>query len=281
MLIVQISDLHLDETRGSLNGERAINYIVDRATSLRREKETLVIAVPGDLTTKGREHGYVLSKTFLLSLRSKLPDDARFLICPGNHDVALERELRYRFAWYYTYIHGFSVCDKRSSDSRMFIATIDDVCFLVLNTADRNDDSYGRAADCEIARGLLDDCHAEHRAMLLHHHLIPFEKDKQSALRNASELIELLQHRGFSLVMHGHQHINSILRVGISGCPLVGSGSLFALPDANTNNQFVTLRYAEGQVTDVLTHRYNEDAHRGGRAATFVESEVEGSNATG
>lgn len=240
--ILHLTDLHLtapDAAKGHFwNSEAADATIAPRdrrgmlgicedleAQALRPD----LVIVTGDFLDKGAESGIALAVRFLelLALRLLLPRN-RFVLVPGNHDVARDGEPSTRYAAF-DRIRSEFYGDQRPSFSagaqpheRVERFDFDEdlgVEVLAFNSCEDLDEAAQKAhgsiglSQREAADALLEASKSKglFRIAALHHHLVTPDGVTwpDYSLIDDSGLVRgwLVQHR-FQLALNGHQHVD-------------------------------------------------------------------------
>lgn len=230
MRIIHLSDTHF----GNDNPAFPISDIKDALSELMREnsKLTTYLIVSGDIIFKGRAEGYsealkVINDVWIDMGGSR----ARFLACPGNHDICLKS---------FTEFDNFQYAIRRTPDPVFenfpaFLICDSNIAFLLLNTAHHKNPTYG-LLDMEFIENLLKINvkllrEKKQLVAVLHHHLIGVNNTDCSTVRNALPLLTLLDNNNFQLILHGHRHSIASFRVGTSGTQIFSARSLnFATP---------------------------------------------------
>lgn len=214
--ILHISDVHFP-SEGLILTERELRMgTIELLKSIK--DEDIFFLISGDITFKGNADGYTEATAFFKEVIKQSDGKIKsenILLCPGNHDIVRET--------------GFELFDRFSysirNDNKFFysnqtcvIYESNDTIFLGINSSYNLDRTYGFVNIQHIQDALqhIDIRNYKRKIAFTHHHLInQFERDT-SSIRNASQLILLLDHYGFETIFHGHQHNNSNLILGKS-----------------------------------------------------------------
>jgi len=258
LLIVQISDLHLHDCPHPLTPPRCAELIAEQIAYLQRPNESVCVAVCGDLVTKGRSWLYESATAFLLHLKAALGSKPEFVLCPGNHDLDSESVIRRAFDGFQ---HTFWVLGqslKFGEGTHVARQRTLGLEFVVANSAYHGNYSYGEVDRVQLEAELREAAASRLPIVLLvHHHLLPRDDDKCSAIWNADEVYRLALHYDVALILHGHVHGISVRVATHKRCALIGAGSLFGETARNTANQFNILRMDHARIKKVWACGYD------------------------
>ncbi|WP_439544383.1 metallophosphoesterase family protein [Hyphomicrobium sp.] len=239
--LIHMSDVHLGPIEGFhwryWNIKRGVGYLNwhrGRVRVHRREVANLIaadalaqaadhIAVTGDLANIGLPGEYGAATEWLASLGE--PD--RVSVVPGNHDIYTAR------------LHGASCLDTwapymRSGEAWTasepvrfpFVKIIGPVALIGLNSAIPTPlfSAMGRLGEAQLAEfaTCLDRLKAQEliRVVLIHHPPLPDQAPPRRALSDAAAFADVLDRCGAELVLHGHNHRDTLL--WRSGVPVLG-----------------------------------------------------------
>jgi 3',5'-cyclic AMP phosphodiesterase CpdA len=231
---VRLSDLIGKRAFGYLNWTRNRHKfhrrdVLDALVSDMQAQTPDHIAVTGDLVNLALEAEFAPSRAWLESVGA--PD--RVTVIPGNHD-AYVRATQHRFAEAWTnYLAGDDAPDRGAafpSVRRRGPLTLISVSSAVPTPPLMATGWLGRG-QLEALERVLAGLSAEQafRVLLIHH---PLRSDARAKrLTDSSQLLELLKQRGVELVLHGHDHVHSAIRIdGPNGSiPVIGVPSASAL----------------------------------------------------
>jgi 3',5'-cyclic AMP phosphodiesterase CpdA len=205
MRIAQISDLHVA-------GGRFDPLLLARAVQEIGEAGPDLLVVAGDLTEDGYPDEQEAAREALAPL-----EGVRRVVVPGNHDA--------RHVGYLWFEETFG---ERHTTFRERLGGID-VAVVAIDTSkpDVDEGEVGREHYEEIRAGLAPD--AELRVFVCHHHLVPIPATGREAnqVRDAGDVLRLLQHCNVDLVLSGHRHVPWVWP--IAGMLLVHSGTVSTL----------------------------------------------------
>jgi len=195
--------------------------------------EPLLLCVTGDLTEHADIKQFDEAADCLLSLRDKLraarKDPVELFLVPGNHDTTYtEEELRYRWAQWTRFYNKVFAASAREEDPWSFGCLVDRSHDLGLVVMCINSSIWVQKGSFDENRGQVDErqltaLHKQLKALdpeslrsavriaLIHHHpvLIPAlaePKRSYDAVVGSVELLRILHHYDFHLLMHGHKH---------------------------------------------------------------------------
>jgi 3',5'-cyclic AMP phosphodiesterase CpdA len=245
--LAHLSDPHLPPlptpNRSELVGKRALGYlnwtrnrhnhhrrdVLDMLVSDLQAQTPHHVAITGDLVNLALDKEFALARAWLESLGS--PD--RITAIPGNHD-AYVRATRHRFAeTWSSYLEG----DESRDGSDLFPAlrrrgplalislssAVPSPPFMATGTLGH---TQLEALDRLLARLSRDETF---RVLLVHH---PLRSDSRiKRLTDSAALIDLVKRHGVELILHGHDHVHSTIRIdGPNGSiPVVGVPSASAV----------------------------------------------------
>lgn len=239
--LIHMSDVHLGPIEGFhwryWNIKRGVGYLNwhrGRVRIHRREVANLIaadalaqgadhIAVTGDLANIGLPGEYGAATAWLASLGE--PD--RVSVVPGNHDIYTAR------------LHGASCLDTWAPYMRSggdwsasepvrfpFVKILGPVALIGLNSAIPTPlfSAIGRLGEAQLAdlATCLDRLKAQNliRVVLIHHPPLPGQAPPRRALSDAAAFGDVLDRCGAELVLHGHNHRDTLL--WRSGVPVLG-----------------------------------------------------------
>jgi 3',5'-cyclic AMP phosphodiesterase CpdA len=245
--LAHLSDPHLPPLPATrlreLAGKRALGYLNwtrNRQQFHRREVlDTLVsdmqaqtpdhIAITGDLVNLALEAEFPQARAWVESIGS--PD--RVTVIPGNHD-AYVRATQHRFAETFgdylssdeTPTGGGAFPSLRRRGPLALISVSSAVTTAPLMATGWLGRAQLEALDRMLAKLSTEEAF---RVLLIHHPLRSNSRNKR--LTDSSELLALLSRHGVELILHGHDHVHSLVRVdGPKGTiPAIGVPSASAV----------------------------------------------------
>lgn len=222
MEIIHLTDPHFGDPQPAFD----IHVLAKALNELKHlfcRKDTYLV-LSGDVSYQGREHGYALAQRFIADTWiCHGGERSRFLACPGNHDLCNER-----FDAFDAFTYGVRR-DHRLTYERepSHVVEFDDVVFLCVNSAYHRDYKYGLVDDTVITRQLVGlEKIAKRKVAVVHHHILGVFRDDTSAIRNALQLITLLDKYNFEILIHGHQHAQADVVLGESKIKVYSGRSL-------------------------------------------------------
>ena len=246
--LAHISDLHLSPISGfsvrHWNAKRGLGYLNWRRRRVRHHLRGIAdriaadalaqrpdhIAVTGDLANLGLPSEFEAARAWLEAMGR--PDFVT--VVPGNHDIYSRR------------VHGASCLEQwadymaplpaaanPSSSMFPFVRRLRGVALIGLNSAVPTPVfvASGRLGKGQIAafERVLAETRAEGlaRVVLIHHPPLPGQAPLRRGLEDAVEFARVIDAEGAELVLHGHNHVDSIIWRTRSGghVPVVGVAS--------------------------------------------------------
>jgi 3',5'-cyclic AMP phosphodiesterase CpdA len=245
--LAHLSDPHLPplpEARlRDLLGKRALGYLNWTRNRHRYQRREVLDALVSDMQTQAPDHIAITGDLVNLALEAEFAPSRAWLesvgapdrvtVIPGNHD-AYVRVTKHRFAEAWgSYLDGDAAPGSGvtfpSLRRRGPLALIS-VSSAVPTPPLMATGWLGRAQRQELARMLAGLAGEDAFRVLLIHH--PLRSDSRvKRLTDSAELLALLKQHGVDLVLHGHDHLHSTIRVeGPNGTiPVVGVPSASAI----------------------------------------------------
>lgn len=199
--------------------------VVEAAVESLRDQAPDLVVVSGDLSNFGLRSEYIRARELLEPLREA---GIRIAVVPGNHDYYVRASSRGEFEEVFA---DEIVADRREDEHTYpWVALDDGVGVLLFNSALPRVPlvAAGRVGSAQLERGrrlgraLRDE--GRSIVVVLHHHPIraPHKRfDRPRALENASRFRDLCVEIGAELVLHGHNHVLHMRRIGTDDGPLV------------------------------------------------------------
>lgn len=213
--IIHISDVHCGAKGISIREDEIISGIQRLFTEI--SDPECILLVTGDIAFQGGISSYTIATRFFNSLFKIVPFKRHnVLLCPGNHDIVAEDQSYFKNFDSFAYgVRGDNDCSY-SRDS-VSIVSNNDILFVGINTAYRLDHSYGYVDIAELDKILKQrDVDERIKIAYFHHHILNVFEQDQSVIRNAYELLLLLDEHKFSYLFHGHQHFSQSFPLGFS-----------------------------------------------------------------
>jgi 3',5'-cyclic AMP phosphodiesterase CpdA len=252
-VLAHLSDPHLSPLPrprwSDLMGKRATGYVnwvrkrhlIHRTDVLARVVRDLKasmpdhIAVTGDLTNISLAQEYAPARAFLESL-GRAPD---VTLVPGNHDVYVRGVHGHSRSHWGDYMRGEE--GEEPSDAQFpFLRRRGLLALIGLSSAVPTAPfmATGRLGSAQIDRlaALLELCRGEgrFRVVLIHHPPRTSPRRRFKRLIDAPQLRATLQRHGAELVLHGHDHVHSVIYLDgpLHWIPAVGVPSASQVPQA-------------------------------------------------
>jgi 3',5'-cyclic AMP phosphodiesterase CpdA len=250
--IIHWSDLHFASGPGGLEPDRAVL----RATEAIKRDYGMIpftLAITGDITTRGAEHGYREAIESLVKTKRILAI-SRVLVCPGNHDISPVRSREFQPFNRFAFEATGSKDQNWNYLEPVAVESDGSYSFISINSAFEGDHRYGSTPIAQL-RAALDNTEGTHRILLLHHSPIQ-SSYAGGGMADAYELLRLASERQVAAVLHGHVHSDQTLSIGSGPTVLYGIGSLGFEPDPNMNNEFAVHSFADGRLIQSDLYRY-------------------------
>jgi 3',5'-cyclic AMP phosphodiesterase CpdA len=247
--LAHLSDPHLPPLPAprliDLAGKRALGYLNWTRNRHKYQKRDVLDALVSDMQGQGPDHIAVTGDLVNLALEAEFVQAAAWLesvgepdrvtVIPGNHD-AYVRATRHRFAdsWR-EYLGDDAQAGGVGPSSFPFVRRRGPIALIGISSAVPTPPLMatgwlGRAQRDALERMLTGfSTEPVFRVLLIHHPLRSNSRFKR--LTDASDLLALLKRHGVELVLHGHDHVHSTIRIdGPNGAiPVVGVPSASAL----------------------------------------------------
>jgi Icc protein len=208
-LIIQISDIHAGES-----GFRK-DMVIKAIEEINNQKPNLVV-ITGDLTWNGVREQFLEAKNIIEGIKSPV------IVTLGNHDSLN--------VGYLTFEELFGPRFSKYEDDKIFLFAVD-------STQPDIDSGHIGREQMEIIDKTFSNVNENLiKIFAIHHHLVPVPRSgrERDVVVDAGDVLELMMHKGVSLILSGHRHIPWVWRVenmllcysGTSGSPrLRGSSS--------------------------------------------------------
>lgn len=253
--LAHISDLHLTPIVGfgprHWNVKRGLGYLNWMRSRRRVHSRTIADLMALDMWAHGAEHVAVTGDISNLGLPGEFGEGKRWLATvgppdrvtaiPGNHDIYTHRmngpSCLETWNGYMTpddWGRGLSGMTGSGSEAVFpFVRRVGPLALIALNSAipTRPLVAAGRLGEAQLAAlgDLLTLCQDEGlvRVVLIHHPPLPGQTAPRRALQDAEQLANVLAERGAELVLHGHNHLDSLVWHSSRGgaIPVVGVAS--------------------------------------------------------
>ncbi len=225
-VLAHLSDLHLAERPrlSELPGKRGLGFInwhrgrkhVHRAEvldAITRDLKTCApdhIAVTGDLVNLSLRTEYARARAWLKTLGP--PSDVTVTL--GNHDIYVPGATRLPAEFWGEYMRGD---DGAEPETFPFVRRRGAVALIVLSSALPTALflATGRLGEKQLSRlaPMLDETSGFFRVVLIHHPPLSRAKRHLRRLTDARQFRRVLAAKGAELVLHGHDHRRSLVRL--------------------------------------------------------------------
>jgi 3',5'-cyclic AMP phosphodiesterase CpdA len=252
--LAQLSDVHLSPVPGiglrHLNLKRGLGYLnwqrgrcrvhlrdsLDRIVADMKAHKPDHIAVTGDLINLGLPAEYEAARTWLRALGTP----QTVTVVPGNHDIYTRVHGHPGVARWGEFMHSDdwgAEFDAGSEEGFPFVRRLGPVALIGLNSAVETPPfiAAGYLGERQIAatKDILERTGKQGlvRVVLIHHPPLPGQASPQRALRDAAAFARMLATAGADLVLHGHNHRDSLVelptahgRIPVLGLPSGSAG---------------------------------------------------------
>ncbi|BAQ18179.1 metallophosphoesterase family protein [Methyloceanibacter caenitepidi] len=204
--------------------------ILDLLTNDLKERGPDHIAVTGDLTNLGLPQEFPLTADWLRNLGS--PDDVT--VIPGNHDAYVRINPDKATAHWRPFMQGNEsgqTLYEQVPGEFPFVRRFGDIALIGLSSAISTAPFLAagrlggeqRRALAEILDRLGRD--GLFRVVLIHHPPLPGQAGWRRGLRDAAEVRDVLRDHGAELVLHGHNHEQSLIECETVSGPAIVVGA--------------------------------------------------------
>jgi predicted MPP superfamily phosphohydrolase len=211
------------------------------------------LLICGDICNKGKifESSILLIKALqkILNINKQ-----RTFICPGNHDIDIkEREISKE---YMNRINELTIPNNCiiTETVNLINNKEDNFSLLIANSCFHNNHKFGEI-DLEEFKKKIEMANMSNKILMLHHHILPIDRNDNSHLSNSYGLIKIFDKFGLNYIIHGHRH--SELKIKINGCKVIGVGALGGEIEKNVNYQVC---YINGKNEEHI-YRYFSDLY--------------------
>jgi 3',5'-cyclic AMP phosphodiesterase CpdA len=245
MKIFHLSDTHFGNDGATHSLPQLVGALNQFKDDFVRPDTYLVIS--GDVTYRGRPDGYSQAVSFVT--QTWLAHGGRrenFITCPGNHDLCAGS-----FDAFDSFVYAIRKNNSLSfKKNAAVLLSNDGTVFLSINSAHHLETGFGFVDIDQLSLLLQSNFQeiaaATRRVAIIHHHLIGVFKEDASTVRNAAALIWLLNKYEFEVVLHGHQHQKSELKVGAVGVEIFSARS-FSFPTVGGLNGMFVIDCVDGK----------------------------------
>lgn len=263
MYIIQMADLHIGSAEETVPTEKEF---IEKSTGLIKEKipkdSEILLCLCGDIIdSKDLEDKEEVQKRYneaagLINQYIHLLEDSYTIsvgCCPGNHDITHGDEL-FEFI---KKING--ICMSKKQLQSCYVQKIENTYFIFVNSCAENQYKVGRIDYDALERELVSLPREDEKILILHHTVMSMYNDDSSSIRNAAQLINIVDKYGITGILHGHIHGRDILMLGEKRCKVIGIGALFSRNNTNINSQFNIIQCNYGRITEAFNCRFNAD----------------------
>jgi 3',5'-cyclic AMP phosphodiesterase CpdA len=261
MLLLHISDLHFTASPPPPRGQSPARLLDLAADALRHDypSEQFVLALSGDITTKGRSTGFDDALRSIALLRSRINVTAT-IVCPGNHDITRPHTKEFTFFNRFAFSLTEDAEQLWQPSKPVCVVSIKEYSFILVNSAHEGDHTFG-SAPIDALKEALHSTEGTSRIVMMHHSPIS-SAYAGGGMADAYDLLALVSQHKVTALLHGHVHSDQALQFGPHHTLLYGAGSLGFLPDPSMNNQFAIHEFTDGSASDLRLYRYYQNHDR-------------------
>jgi len=285
--LAHLSDIHLSPMprvrRRELFGKRLFGYmnwhsgrklvhrrdILDILTRDIVERQLDQIAVTGDLVNLGLPEEFVLAAEWL----RHLGPPERVTAIPGNHDAYVRLHLEKGTGHWQPYMKSNEAGEalvRTPSTAFPFIKRFGDVALVALSSAIPTMPFLAAGRLGSAQRALLGLALEElgrrdlFRVVLIHHPPLSSQASWRRGLRDAKKLTSLLKEKGAELVLHGHNHEQTLAELETATGPLFvlgvpsASDAMSGRNPAARYNEYRIERANSGWFCEMICHAVAE-----------------------
>lgn len=226
-LLAHLSDPHVPPLPiarlRELTGKRMLGYVNWTRNRHARHSRTMLDALVADMQAQRPDHIAVTGDLVNLSLDSEYAPARRWIesvgtaervtVIPGNHDAYVPGAAARFDREFADYIAG----DEKGTAAYPFVRRRGEIALVALSSGVPTGPMMATGWLGNEQRAALDDILARaadenmFRVVLIHHPLRSHERHKR--LTDAAQVMEILKRRGADLVLHGHDHVHSLMHV--------------------------------------------------------------------
>jgi hypothetical protein len=239
---------------------RIYNLYIALIENLNKE-ECTVFCILGDIVDQGDASSYEKAIELLIYIKEVFTDyDPKFEFTPGNHDLCgcplssippICKKQKCKIDKYNEFIN--KVSPNQNFDSNLLYSEYDDIGIILASSVFHGNCKYG-LIDIEA----LSNIDIKKPSVLVTHHaFFSVGKDDSSAIRNAYEILNVIEEKNIICVLHGHTHGYMNITIG-EKCQVVGVSPFFK-PIPNINNQANLIIINESGIHKIINYSYKED----------------------
>lgn len=243
--------------------------VVERAIEHLEELGVDHIVVSGDLTNLALDPEFAAARSIIDTIEDATD---RVSVVPGNHDYYTPDAVKARrFENHFEPFLESDLPDYQLDGGYPFCHLRDETAIIGLNSGIATPwfFSTGTVADAELtaAGRLLDDPEVKRRfkIVVVHHPLLPDENHSIQFTRrmvNDEDVLEMVRTKGVDLVMHGHTHFFSTVKLPKIGSPgttyicEAGCSSVGSRKDPTMAGKFNVYHIENGELAEIETHLF-------------------------
>jgi predicted phosphodiesterase len=225
-MLLHISDIHAQPGR--------LPRVAEIVETLSPHPRPTHLVVSGDLGHQGNHA--TLGARFVRELADELGlDPTQIVVCPGNHDIGKDGSGGPSFDAYHREMAKVLRNAERANPTAAKLYSAGDYDFAIFNSAHHLDWRHGHVLMSAIHR-LPSKRKSSIGVAVVHHHLLPYDDGDHSHITNTYPLLTYLTSQGYDVLLHGHRHVST--RVRVESMHVIGVGSVNFPPASNINNQF-------------------------------------------
>jgi len=251
-VLAHLSDPHLGPLPRlgirELASKRLFGYINWRRSRRRLHQRDALDAITRDLHGRQPDHVAVTGDLVNIALPAEFAHARHWLetlgrpadvsVVPGNHDAYVAAAALHRDRHWSPYMSGDAQEGMSCAGAFPYLRRRGPVALIGVSTAIATPPfmATGRAGERQIAcvANMLDDLRKENvfRVVMIHHPPLPSARHK--CLIDAAAFQRVLAAVGAELVIHGHDHVHSLVWITGNGCrvPVIGVPSASAAATA-------------------------------------------------
>lgn len=267
MYIVQMADLHIGSPIATEPDE--LSFVLQSTELIKKEipkNEKVLICLCGDIIDSKNlnddvkeevEHRYDEAQRLIRKFIDEIKKEYQITVkvCPGNHD-ATHMEAMYKF------VQGVD-CECTTIDKLRSCYTIEmdgiETRFVFVSSCNGDQYQIGAIDYDALEQELKNIGVDEKKVIVLHHTIMSMFEDDSSPIRNAAQLVKLIDKYNVIGVLHGHIHGRETLTLGKNRCKIIGTGALLSRNNTNVNSQFNIIEMKKNMFRRILNCRYCSD----------------------
>jgi 3',5'-cyclic AMP phosphodiesterase CpdA len=230
-VLAHLSDPHLAPLPrprlSELVGKRVTGYLNWQRKRRLIHRVDVLARIVADLKAQGPHHIAVTGDLVNISLAAEYPPARVFLeslgnahditLVPGNHDAYVRAAAHYPQAYWGDYMRGDDAGAASAAEIFPSLRRRGPLALIGVSTAVPTPPfmATGRVGQAQLARlaQLLDRCGRDRlfRVVLIHHPPLSSHPNWSKRLTDATALRDVLARHGAELVLHGHDHVQSMV----------------------------------------------------------------------